>query len=126
MCNWILKKIIIEFWYLIKAYFTTYILPDLKEALEKTKEYFINSFWDKIKEDINLCLNQAIVDTEKFFSSESYETKEDIIIENLYNKINPPIALKPFKFLIKGAIKKRIRELISDKLTQLKKMDKII
>ena len=43
----LIKKIIIEAFYYVKAYFTSYLFPIIKEAFEEAKNYFIEILWMK-------------------------------------------------------------------------------
>lgn len=122
----IFEEIALKTWCYIKTYLNTYLLYKIKETFNKTKNYFLNSLIETIKEDVKLFLPNAVIKIEEFLSSETYEIKEKALIEYLYNKINLPIILKPFKFLLKNFIKEKIKELVSASLVKLKKLNEII
>lgn len=122
----ILKEAIIKCYYYIKEYFVSYLFPIIKETFIETKNYFISSLWDKIKENINEQLEMAIQEVEIFYNSASYEIKEKIIIDYIFDNIKLPLLLRPSKFIAKRILKNKIREFITDKLNKLHKLDRIL
>lgn len=133
----LLKKILIETFYYIRAYFTKYLFPVIKETFMETKNkfikyieeiqnYFISTLWDKIKEDVLSHLEMGIYEANTFFNSAKYEEKENIIVNYIFDNIHLPLLLKPAKIIAKKALKKKIREYISDKLNKLQKFNQII
>ena len=122
----LMKKIILEAFYYVKAYFVSYLFPIIKEAFIEAKNYFIESLWAKIKEHINEHLEMGIQEANTFFTSASYEEKEKVIVDYIFEHIHLPILLRPSKIVAKKILKKKIRECIQDKLNKLQKLDKII
>ena len=122
----LIKKIIIEAFYYVKAYFTSYLFPIIKEAFEEAKNYFIEILWTKIKEHLNEHLEMGVQQANTFFNSASYEEKEKIVVEYIFEHVHLPLLLRPSKIIAKKFLKKRIREYVKDKLDKLQKLDKII
>lgn len=122
----LMKKILLEAFYYIKAYFTSYLFPIIKEAFEETKNYFIEILWTKIKEHLNEHLEMGIQEANTFFASANYEEKEKIVVDYIFEHVHLPVLLRPSKIIAKKILKKKIREYIQDKLDKLQKLDKII
>lgn len=122
----LMKKIVVEAFYYVKAYFINYLFPIIKEAFEETKNYFIEAVWSKMKEHLNEHLEMGIQEANTFFASSSYEEKEKIVIDYIFEHIHLPVLLRPSKIIAKKVLKKKIREYIADKLDKLQKLDKII
>ena len=133
----LIKKIILEAFYYVKAYLINYLYPIIKETLIETKEkfsdyikeikdYFIEAFWNKIKNDIHEHLEMGIYEANTFFTSASYEEKEEIVVNYILEHIHLPLLLRPSKIIAKKILKKKIREFISDKLENLQKFNQVI
>ena len=129
----IIKKILLEIFYFVKAYFTNYLFPKIKEAFLETKNYFIEfknhfleALWDKVREDLHEHLEMAIQEANEYFASASYEVKEKIVVDYIFDHIHLPLLLRPSKKVAEKMLKKKIRELISDKLDQLQKLNQVI
>lgn len=131
------KKIIIEALCYIKAYFTNYLYPILKETfletkdkfavyIEEIKDYFIESLWAKIKVNLHEHLEMGIYEANTFFNSASYEEKENVVVEYIFEHVHLPLLLRPSKIIAKKILKKKIREYIQDKLDKLQKFNQIV
>ena len=115
----ILKKTLIQAWYFLVAYLKSYLVPSVIEAAQKTKEYFITTLWDTVKEDIYNNIHASIAYVEEFLESSTYEVKEKAVIDNLFQKIKLPLVARPFKPLMKKMLKGKLKELIHKKLQTL-------
>jgi hypothetical protein len=122
----ILKKILLQIWYFILAYFTEFIIPKIKEAFIKSKEHFIEYLWNSIKEDFKAHAETTVQGVENFFKSDDYLFKEKVITDALFEKVKLPIALRLFKPLLKKILKNKIHNLIQESLNKIhKKLDEI-
>ena len=117
------KKFLLWCWYYLFEYFKTFLFPQIKEAFIEAKDKFLESLWDRIKDDLHEHIENGTNYIKEYVLSTDYEAREKVVLENIFKKVNLPLPLKPFKPLIKNAIKKKIRALISD---SLKKLDIII
>lgn len=117
----ILKKALIQAWYFLLAYLKSYLVPSVIEALQKTKEYFISTLWDTVKEDIYANLHSSITFVEEFLESSTYEEKEKAVLDNLFQKVQLPLLLRPFKSVIKSMLKGKLKQLIHKKLQEFEK-----
>lgn len=133
----LLKKILKETFYFLKAYFTNYLFPIIKDVIRDTKEnfsgyieeiknYFIEALWSRVKNDLQEHLEMAIQEANTFFASASYELKEKVIVDYIFDNIHLPLLLRPSKFIAKRIFKKKIREFIADKLESLQKFNQVI
>lgn len=133
----ILKEVILKAFYYTKAYFITFLIPAIKEAFIETKnkfpeyikeikEYFVVTLWEKIKPDIQEHLEMAIQEVEIYFASASYEMKEKIIIDYIFEHIHLPLLLRPTKLIAKSILRNKIREFIANKLKNLHKLNTTI
>ena len=121
----LMKKILIEAFYYVKAYFTSYLLPLIKEAFEETINYFIEAVWSKIRVHLQEHLEMGIQEANTFFKSASYEEKEKVVVDYIFEHVHLPLLLRPSKFIAKRIFKKKIREYISDKLDKLQKLNTV-
>ena len=123
----LIKKIILQAWYFVLAYFTEFIFPKIKEAFINSKEHFIEYLWNSIKEDFKAHIETTIEGIENFFKSEDYTFKERVIVDALFEKVKLPIALRLFKPLIKKILKDKIHAFIQENLNKAhKKLDEIV
>ena len=123
----LLKKIIKELWFYIIAYITNYLFPKIKEAFINSKEHFLEYLWSTVKEDFSTHIKEVVENAETFFESTTYEIKEKIIIDMLFEKVKLPLFLKPLKFILKKILKDKIHKFIQDNLTKIhKKLNEII
>lgn len=131
------KKIIIEAFYFLKAYIMNYLFPIVKEVTLSTKEkflqniieikkYFIETLQSELRKEVQKHLSSAIQEANAYFLSANYELREKIIIDYIFDNIELPFLLRPSKIIAKHILKKKIRELISDKLQDLQKLNQII
>lgn len=110
------KKIIKQLWYFALSYVTNYLFPIIKESFEEAKDRFIETSWNKIKGDTEEHLHVIIENVKTYFSSATYEVKEKIIIDKIFERINAPSFLKP---PLKRIFKNKIRTLIHKCLEKL-------
>lgn len=115
----LLKTIAKQAWGYLISYFTHYLFPIIKEAFEKTKEYFINILWDSVKEEFTANVKSIAKSIENFFSSATYKEKEKVVIDTLFQNVNLPLPLKPFKPLLKKLLRNKVRKLIEKYLKKL-------
>lgn len=133
----LIKKILIEAFYYVKAYLVNYLYPILKETFIETKDkfkeylkevqnYFLETLWSRIKEDIHEHLEMGIYEANTFFHSASYEDKEKLVVDYIFEHIHLPLLLRPSKIIAKKILKNKIREYISNKLEKLQKLNQTI
>ena len=115
----ILKEVIKQAWFYTLSYFTHYLFPIIKDALEETKDYFINIVWEALKEEFTIKARASVKFVKHFFTTLEYEEKEKAAIDTLFKNINLPLPLRPFKPLLKKILRKKIHELISELLDKL-------
>ena len=116
----LILSLIKQAWYYIVAYFTQYLTPILKETLLKTKEYFINLLWDKLKEEFHLVAEPTVEYMEKYFGSLEYQQKEKDIMDTLFKNVKLPVLLRPFKGLIRKMLQDKLHNLIKSILEKVK------
>ena len=122
----ILKKIFLQLWYFILAYFTEFIIPKIKEAFIKSKEHFIEYLWNSIKENFKAHAETTIQGVESFFKSDDYTFKEKVITDALFEKVKLPVFLRLFKPLLKKLLKDKVHNFIQESLNKIhKKLDEI-
>ena len=122
----LIKKILIETFYYVKAYFTSYLIPILIETLKETKNYFTELLWNNLKKHLHEHLEMGIQEANTFFSSASYEEKEKIVVDYIFDHVHLPILLRPSKIIMKKILKEKIHEYVSDKLDKLQKLNTVI
>ena len=116
----IFAEVVKQLWYYVLAYFTHYIMPIIKETLEKTKDYFINLLWNTLRERFTEIAEPAVEFMEKYFSSMEYQQKEKDIIDTIFRNANFPILLRPFKPLLKKILQDKLHDLINSCLEKIK------
>lgn len=108
-----------QLWAYIFSYFVHYLYPSIKESLIKTYEYFIDCLWDSLKGKFTENIEVAVEYIEKFFNSPAYEEKEKEVMDVLFQNVDLPFVLKPFKPLLKKLLSNKIRALIGKYLKKL-------
>ena len=120
------KKVILDilkkYGLLILAYFQDKIWEKVKEEFNKAKKQFLNNLWDRIKDDLKADLNNTVKVINEFLESSTYKEKEEAVINALMAKVNLPVFLKPFRGLLKKALKSKLKKLVEK---ALKKLDNI-
>ncbi len=56
---------------------------------------------------------------ECFFDSPSYKEKEEAVIDTLFQNVDLPIVLRPFKPILKKILRNKVRKLIEKYLKKL-------
>lgn len=115
----LLKEMAKQTWCRVAAYFTHYLLPVIKDALVKTKDYFIETLWDSLKDEFEAMAKSAVDYVEYFYNSPSYKEKEEAAINTLFQNVDFPLILKPFKPLLKKILRNKVRKLIEKYLKKL-------
>ena len=115
----VLKELIKQAWYYIRAYIVSYLIPILKETLEKTKNYFIDLLWESVKEEFTAKAKVAVDIINEFFNSPDYAEKEKAVIDTLFKNVNLPVLLKPFKPILKKVLNKKIDKVIKKYIAEL-------
>lgn len=115
----VLKELIKQAWYYIRAYIVSYLIPILKETLEKTKNYFIDLLWESVKEEFTTKAKVAVDIINEFFNSPDYVEKEKAVIDTLFKNVNLPVLLKPFKPILKKVLNKKIDKVIKKYIAEL-------
>ena len=121
------KKVILDllkkYGLMLVAYFKDKLLDKVKEAFNASKKEFLDRLWDSIKDDLKADLNSTVEVINEFLNSSSYKEKEEAVISTLMANVKLPLFLKPFRSLIKNALKSKIRKLVEK---ALKKIDKVV
>ena len=121
------KKVILDllkkYGLMALAYFKDKLLDKVKEAFNASKKEFLDRLWDSIKDDLKADLNSTVEVINEFLNSSSYKEKEEAVISTLMANVKLPLFLKPFRGLIKNALKSKIRKLVEK---ALKKIDKVV
>ena len=121
------KKVILDllkkYGLMLVAYFKDKLLDKIKEAFNASKKEFLDRLWNSIKDDLKADLNSTVEVINEFLNSSSYKEKEEAVISTLMANVKLPLFLKPFRGLIKNALKSKIRKLVEK---ALKKIDKVV
>lgn len=121
------KKVILDllkkYGLMLVTYFKDKLLDKVKEAFNASKKEFLDRLWDSIKDDLKADLNSTVEVINEFLNSSSYKEKEEAVISTLMANVKLPLFLKPFRGLIKNALKSKIRKLVEK---ALKKIDKVV
>ena len=119
----VFQKFVAWCWYYLFEYFRTFLFPQIKEALIRHKDAFLEDLWNSIKDDIHEHAEQAVEHVKKYVESTDYEVREKAALDAIFQKVNLPLVLKPFKSLIRHIFKQKIRAFIAD---SLRKLDTIV
>lgn len=88
--------------------------------LGKLKDLWEVKLREFLKEQLHELVQQAIEEVSKLRDSVEYELKREEIYNTLFDKLNLPWILKPFKWIIKKMLKDEIEKRISDTLEKLR------
>lgn len=96
------------------------IFEDIKvkflEGLKVAGKAFVNTLWDYLREDIILSARKSLKLIEKYLNSDDGITKKKTIVELIMKKIDLPLPLKPFKFIVKKIVEDKIDSIIKELL----------
>lgn len=115
----LLQQVAKQAWYYVLSYFTHYLLPIIRDAFDQAKGYFIEKLWDSVKIQLMTDVQSVVEYAEYFFDSYTYREKEKVVIDTLFKNIELPLALRPFKPLMKKILRDKLRQLISRYLKKL-------
>ena len=115
-----IKELLKQAWCYVSSYFTHYLLPILKDTLNKTKNYFIDLLWASVKDEFARAAKSAIEFVERFLDSPNYKEKEEAVIDVLFQNVDLPLVLKPFKPLLKKIFRNKVRRLVEKNLKKIK------
>ena len=114
-----LKEMLLEALFFCIAYFTDFLFPKIKETFFQYKDQFLESLWDKIKEDVQSQIKEAVKHVEEYFQSADYEVREKAAIDFIFQKVQLPLLLRPAKPLLKKMLKDKLRKVIAENLKKL-------
>ena len=93
-------------------------LQRLKESMlkgiKKAAEMFIRTLWEYIKEDVIMSAKQSLDLLRTLIKSEAGQAKKDFIVDIILQKIALPVALRPFKWLIRKMLADKIEKAVID------------
>ena len=115
----IIQEMIKQIGYYLLSYFTHYLFPIIKDAFNETKEYFISTLWDAVKEELLLRLESTVEYAKYYFESYSYLEKEKIVIDSIFKNAEFPLPLRPFKPLIKNILRSKLHKLVKKQLDKI-------
>lgn len=113
------KEMALQGWHYVSAYFLHYLFPVIKEAFIKTKNYFIETLWDTVKDELTSQVKGTILFIEQFITTPTYQEKEKAVIDTLFKNVSLPLALKPFRPLLKKILREKLQKLVSKHLKKL-------
>lgn len=116
------QKFLAWCWFYFYEYFRTFLFPQIKGTFLEYKDKFLEDLWNKVKDNIHAHGKQAVSYVKEYVESTDYEVREKAALDYIFKKINLPLPLKPFKFLIRSIFKSKIRALIQDNLKKLDTM----
>lgn len=89
-----------------------WLLDLCKKAWEEClKDYLHNQIQELIKE--------AVLRLNAIHDSELYDAKKKEILDNIFNKVELPLVLKPFRWLIKKILYDKVEEKVTEALNKL-------
>ena len=86
----------------------------LLEGLKKAGKAFIDTLWEFLKDDVILSARKSLGIIDSYLHSTDGLNKKNAVIELIMLKIKLPLALKPFKFVIKKMVQDKIDEVIKE------------
>ena len=119
----ILKELIKKAYYYMAAYFTSFLFPIIKETFEESKQHFLQTLSEKIKEEAHKYFEEALEGVNSYFNNAGYGFIENLITDFLFSKIKLPFIFKPAKYVAKKFVKKEIRNFVSAQLEKLSKLN---
>lgn len=100
------------------------LLDVFKNLWLKVKDYLIalaKNLWedylkDKLQDDIQNLLVRGVELAKSYYGTEAYEKKKEAVLTYVFDNINLPTWLKPFKWLVKiiltNVVENKIEELL--------------
>ena len=88
------------------------LLPKIKEAFKEALKAFLETFWKYIKEDVILSARKSLKLIAALMTSPEAKEKKEAIVDLIMLKIKLPIALRPFKFIVRKMVSDKIDEVL--------------
>ena len=89
--------------------------------LGKLKDLWLENLKDSLKEQLEQLAKDAIDEISKLRDSVEYELKREEIYKAIFDKINLPFFLKPFRGILRNMLKEEVEKRVTGALEALKK-----
>ena len=99
-------------WEKIINFYKENLQQKVREGIKIAAKAFIDALWNYIKEDVILSARKSLKLIMAIMCSPEAEQKKEVIIDLIMLKIKLPLALRPFKFLIRKMLKDKVEEAI--------------
>lgn len=87
--------------------------------LDLAKKAWEECLKDYLHKQLEYTVHQVVTDLNLIHDSEAYEVKKKEILDSVFAKVKLPIALKPFRWLIKKILYNAVEEKIKQALDKL-------
>lgn len=92
----------------------------IKEGFKLALRAFADTLWGFIKEEVENTVQELSVLLEGFLASSEGKKKKKEVVNIILEKINLPLPLKPFKWLIRKVLSDKIEEVVFNALEKTK------
>ncbi len=97
---------------------------NLQEPIRKAFRYalsaFLKAFWEYVREYVIDSARKSIFLIESFLISDSGKEKKETVVEIIMSRLQLPLPLKPFKFLVKKILRDKIDDVVNGALEKVK------
>ena len=104
----------------IAEFYKENLQEPIREAFKQAVSAFLKAFWEYVKEYVIASARKSIFLIESFLISDSGKEKKEAVVELIMSRLQLPLPLRPFKFLIKKILRGKIDEVVNGALDKIK------
>ena len=104
----------------IAEFYRENLQEPIREAFKRAVSAFLKAFWEYVREYVIASARKSIFLIESFLISDSGKEKKEAVVEIIMSRLQLPLPLRPFKFLIKKILRNKIDDVVNGALDKVK------
>lgn len=104
----------------IAQFYKENLQEPVREGFRRAVRACLKTFWDYVKEYVIDSARKSIFLIESFLISDSGKEKKEAIVELIMSRIQLPVVLRPFKFLIKKILRDKLDDVLNGALDKVR------
>ena len=110
------KNIFIE----IVKFYRENLQEPIREAFKYALSAFLKAFWEYVREYVIASARKSIFLIESFLISDNGKEKKEAVVEIIMSRLQLPLPLRPFKFLVRKILRDKIDDVVNGALEKVK------
>ena len=104
----------------IAEFYKENLQEPIREGLKRALNACIKAFWDYVKEYVIASARKSLFLIESFLISDSGKEKKEAVVELIMSRIQLPLVLRPFKFLIRNILRGKLDDVLNGALDKVR------